>query len=165
MTEWDLYEFFKEQRRRELAARYARPDPRRVLAREAEQAVAERLEEMGYRVNPTSRNARYDLLVEDATRVEVKASTYNEATGHRGSRYQAHFHNEADLLVFACRNGSWYFFVIPAQDLGGRRNLAVWSEDPRDYVGQWMGYLEAWDYVPQVVEEARNGREYQLSLL
>jgi hypothetical protein len=168
MMEWGLYEFFRKQR--EFERRYvyilrnSLEDPRQVLAREAEQAVTERLEEIGYRVNPTSRNARYDLLVEGAARVEVKASTYNEAAGQRGGRYQAHFHNQADLLIFGCKNGSWHFFVIPVQDLGGRRNIAVWSEDPRDYVGQWTRYLEAWDYVGEVVKEARDNGEYQLSL-
>jgi hypothetical protein len=167
MMEWGLYEFFRKQR--EFERRYvyilrnSLEDPRQVLAREAEQAVTERLEEIGYRVSPTSRNARYDLLVEGAARVEVKASTYNEAAGQRGGRYQAHFHNQADLLVFACRNGDWHFFVIPTEALGERRNIAIWSEEPERYTGQWRGFLEQWSVLPGIIDEARRERGQQLS--
>lgn len=141
----------EEQRRRE------------ALAAEAEEQVAELLRQMGYRVNPTTRNCAFDLWVADeadrAIKVEVKISLYN------GRRYQANIrHGKADLVVFIARNGSDWPYIIPMNEIGQRHNIAIWSKCPGDYKGQWQAYLNAWDHLHQAVSEAEP-QSYQLSYL
>ncbi|NIV34989.1 MAG: hypothetical protein GWN58_37700, partial [Anaerolineae bacterium] len=88
-------------------------------------------------------------------RIEVKASTWRAARGRRG-RYQAHWHNRADMLLWLLANvGQW--LVIPASELGNRRNLAIWSYDARDYAGQWAAYLDAWHILDTALETAKGG--------
>jgi len=131
-TELDLYRLHQEQRRLDQVYRFwtapaENPsDPRRQLADSAEREAAYRLALGGYDVALTREyGARFDLLVESALRVEVKASTWRPAPGNRG-RYQALWHNKADLLLWLLADvGRWV--IIPADHLGQRRNLAIWS--------------------------------------
>ena len=94
---------------------------------------------------------RWDLYARGA-RIEVKASGYHPAC--HGHRYQAHIHNQADLILFACFNGSIHWFVIPSADIKDRANIAIWSYDPRDYTGQWSTYLEAWHIADEIIRTA-----------
>jgi hypothetical protein len=132
-------------------------DPRRVLADEAERIVADRLLDLGYSVKRTSPGSRYDLLIEGCCRVEVKAATW-------GGRYEWHYHNRADVLILAAKNGSWHFFVLPVGVLAGRRNLAIWSENPARYGGQWATFLDGWSRVKPIVERVQREMGGQLSL-
>lgn len=158
MHKFALFELHQAQRRADLAYRYGRPadvytDPRRELADSAEREAMTRLILDGYAVERTEHyHARYDLLVADVLRVEVKCSTWRPTPRGRG-RYQAHFHNKADVIAWLCADvGQW--FVIPCEALGERRGLAIWSYDPADYGGQWRPYLGAWGILPDLVREA-----------
>ncbi len=139
-------------------------------SRRAEEQIADLLrDEFGYRVYPTTANCPFDLWVADdqdrAARVEVKLSTYHLAHGDRGGRFQADIRQSADvdLIIWIARNGRDWHYVIPAPDLKGRRNIAIWSECPGHYRGQWGHYLEAWDYLHQVVANTFK-RTWQFSL-
>lgn len=160
VTENDLHLFFKTQRDLERRFRYAR---RRELAQLIEHDVLVKLAAMGYFVMATEYGARYDLLVNDCLHVEVKASTWHETVGGRG-RYQACLHNRADVVVFCCVNSSKHYFVIPVKQLGGRKNIAVWSYEPARYTGRWAKYLEAWTLLPPMVREVQSERTYQQRL-
>lgn len=139
-------------------------------SRQAEEKVADLIrDEFGYRVYPTTTNCPFDLWVADdqdrAARIEVKLSTAHENRGR--IRFQADIRRsqsaDVDLIVWLCRNGQDWHYVIPVADLRGRRNIAIWSECPGHYRGQWAHYLEAWDYLHQVVENTFR-RVWQFSL-
>lgn len=118
-------------------------DARRVLANEVEANVAARLEAMGFYVATTTHKAHWDLLAcrdAGALRVEVKASIWHK------NRYQFQLRdNQADALVLCCRDGMDNFFVIPFDQVAGITYIKITSHDPCDYVGRWMGYIEAWE--------------------
>jgi hypothetical protein len=88
--------------------------------------------------------------------VEVKAARWHPAP--RGGRYQVAIRNHrADLVLMACVGEDdqvWAWFVIPKVAIGRRRNLAIWSVDPRAYSGRWAPYLEAWYIADQVITAA-----------
>jgi len=159
--QFDLHNFFKRQRDEAKRMRYVKPvEPHKAFARQIERDVMYLLAERGHLVTKQKRNARFDILVDDALRVEVKASKWY-ANNHSG-RYQANIHNRCDLVVFVCVNGSHHHFVIPQHEIGDRSNIAVWSYEPEDYTGQWSPFLEAWPVLETAVQSARL-RPYQLS--
>lgn len=148
-------------------------------SRQAEEKVAGLIRDtFSYRVYPTTPNCPFDLWVADdqdrAARIEVKLSTYHKISpsptgrGGRGvragGRFQADIRRnqsaDVDLIVWIARtcpepsrrDGRDWHYIIPVADLRGRRNIAIWSECPGHYRGQWSHYLEAWDYLHQVVE-------------
>ena len=147
-TEADVHRFFNYQRKQEQAFKYARrqPDPRHILAGRIEQQVKARLAAFSYQVSSTANNERFDLWCE-GVRIEVKASQWN-------GRYQCNLRgNDADLLILVCiTNPTAHFFVIPWKDLGNRKNVAIWSEQPDDYRGQWARYQEAWHHLHELVK-------------
>jgi hypothetical protein len=155
MTEDDLARLHLTQQRYDKSQRFTAPferalDPRRVLARRIEQNVRERIESLGLICAKTSHKANYDLLVQ-GIRVEVKASRWD------GCRYEANLRsNDADLLVFACIDGAVHFFVIPFDQVRGRTVIKITRHDPRDYLGQFMRYYEAWDLLDDLVRAGRN---------
>lgn len=159
-TETGLYSLHRAQRQADLAYRFARPvddsgsDPRRALADSAEREAACILAGAGYDVALTpGHNDRHDLTLGGVLRIEVKASSWTPAQNARG-RYQVHWHNKADVLCWLLADvGQW--IIIPAHELGDRRNLAIWSKDPGQYTGQWAAYLGAWPIVDQALEWAR----------
>lgn len=114
-----------------------RSDPRRWLANEVERHVAGELCTLGYHVQRRGHNARYDLLVDGVLKVEVKAARWH-ANGARG-RYQAHYHNRGDILIFCPVNGKVHHFLIPSAAMPGTVNLAIWSHEPADYGGNGHG--------------------------
>ena len=116
-------------------------DPRRELAKWVEGEARARLAGLGYTVTRMGPLDHFDLLVE-GLRVEVKGATWS------GCRYEANLRdNEADLLVFGCLDGSLHFFVMPFDVVRGRTVIKVTSHDPRDYMGRWAPYYEAWAWV------------------
>jgi len=164
--ELELFKMHKKQREIAQTLRYAAPDPRRLLARMVERAVAFKIAERGFRVHHTSRGARCDLIVEDSLRVEVKASTWQERSNRNvGGFYQFFYHNQADLLIACCCNEDYHYLVIPVRDLGDRRNIRITSLDPADYCGQWVVYLEAWQRLEAAVDHAVRAQVYQRSFL
>ncbi len=123
---------------------------RRRLAREAEDAVADRLKAKGFFVTRAAPNAHFDLLA-NGLRIEVKASTWS------GRRYQANLRdNDADLLVFVCKNGRLHFFVMPFDQVKGLTVIKVTREEPADYLGRWSSYLEAWPIVDDLIAKSIN---------
>lgn len=125
-------------------------DARRRLARDAEDAVADRLRAKGFFVTRAAPNAHFDLLV-NGLRVEVKASTWS------GRRYQANLRdNDADALVFVCKNGKLHFFVMPFDRVKGLTVIKVTQEEPADYIGRWSSYLEAWPIVDDLIAKSIN---------
>lgn len=133
-----------------------RDDDRRRLAREAEDAVADLLRSKGFFVARAATNAHFDLLA-NGLRIEVKASTWS-------GRYEANLRdNDADALVFACKNGRLHFFVMPFDVVAGLTVIKVTREDPADYLGRWSPYLEAWPIVDDLIAKSIN--HWQLPLL
>ncbi len=130
-------------------------DDRMVVGRRVEAIAAELLADRGYPVQLTSHKKAWDLYAGGA-HVEVKAARWHAAP--RGGRYQVAIRNHrADLVLMACvgEDGQvWAWFVIPGEAIGRRRNLAIWSVDPRAYSGQWAPYLEAWDIADRVIAAA-----------
>lgn len=154
----------REQKTREMLARVLAPkvaDHRHELAREAEGLAAARLRSLGYAVELTGHQARYDLLVNGCLRVEVKASNWRQQAGRRGGRYQANIHNSADLVLFLARGGRDTWFVMPLSVAG--RSITI-----RDYradrtAGKYAPYLAAWGLVGWASALA-SGRARQLKL-
>jgi hypothetical protein len=56
-------------------------------------------------------------------------------------------------------NGLEYPFLIPMREIGHRRNIAIWSESPADYKGQWARYLNDWQQLAEVLAEAPAARD------
>lgn len=147
-----------------------REQQRLSQARHAEKQIADLIrDEYGYKVYHTTPNCPFDLWVADeqdhAVRVEVKLSTYKKA--QHGGRFQADIrqHADIDLVIWIARarNGQDWHYVIPVADLRDRRNIAIWSECPGNYRGQWSPYLDAWDYLHQIVANTHR-RTWQFSL-
>lgn len=134
-----------------------RPVERAAVAEIMNQAGAR-----GYRCSPTGNNDPFDLWIEGA-RVEVKAATYHNVETKQGGRYQANIRNHtADLLIFDCINGSHHLHFIPMVEIVPRRHIAIWSHDPARSRGQWLPFLEAWDYLEQAIFWANH--QWQLPL-
>lgn len=151
----DVFLFFRDRRREAQRFRYARRADARELAQDIENEARAVLEGLGHRTVKTSHNAHFDLWVE-GVRVEVKASRYTD-------RYQCNMRgNDADVLLFGCVNGATHFFVISFDAIEGRRNLAIWSENPDDYQGRWARFRDAWGIMDDLV--ANPPRPYQLAL-
>lgn len=155
MTEDDLARFHFAQQRYDKSQRFTAPcdralDPRRALSRRIERHVRERIEVRGIACTKTSHTARYDLLAQ-GIRIEVKAARWD------GCRYEANLRsNDADLLVFGCLDGDLHFFVIPFDQVAGKTVIKITRHDPRDYLGQFMAYYEAWDLLDDLVRAGRN---------
>jgi hypothetical protein len=125
-------------------------DPRRVLARQIERQVRERIDELGIVVTGTRHKENFDLLAQ-GVRIEVKASRWY------GKRYEANLHNnEADVLVFGCLDSDVHYFVIPFGEVRGRSVIQVTSHDPRDYFGRWMRWYGAWNVIGELVAAGCN---------
>jgi len=156
--EWTEQRFYNHLAHLDQVARFApwpeaETDDRMELGRRVETLAAEVLSERGHNVILTSHKAAYDILA-GGLRVEVKAARrYPHTNG--GGRYQANVHNRADLLVLACCRGhevmGW--FIIPAAEIGRRRNLAIWSE-PEAYAGKWSTFLDRWDIADEAIQAA-----------
>ncbi len=150
----------QEQRQREMAARYARPERQASFkfSNRAEIQLMQKLEGMGYVVHTTTHKCPWDLWVGNC-RVECKASHWQKA-----NRYQANIrHHDADLLIFNAVNGQDHYFIIPMCSVAPRRSIEVYSYNISKYSGQWSLYLEAWDVLEQAVNNAPD-RPIQLSL-
>lgn len=153
----------REQRRREMIARYAaRPavDARadnHALAGEIEAWVAGRLEALGYGVRFTSHKAAFDLLVEGCLRVEVKASRWLP----QGNRWRYQFNLRASqrkaevVIAVAVNSRGRYPFVVPAAAVGDRRSMTIRTFDPVYYTGIWAEWLGAWSALGPALDVAR----------
>jgi len=147
------------------------------LAHQGEVAAAELIRQLGLglQVCPTTHNCPFDLWVSNAqgqaARVEVKTSLWWHNPKSKiqnpksNGRYQANLrqHRDVDLVIFMAKNGTWWPYIIPIQAIGKRRNIAIWSECPGDYKGQWRIYLEAWQHLEQIITNSQP-RSWQLSL-
>ena len=126
----------------------------RAVEQKATTEIMRQANDRGYRCSPTGNNDPFDLWIEGA-KVEIKAATYNPAK--TGGRYQANIRNHtADILIFDCINGTHHVHFIPMIEISPRHHIAVWSYDPALSSGQWLPFLEAWDYLEQAVFEARH---------
>lgn len=120
-------------------------DARRRFGARIVRDVQAELEERGYTVKRMPHNWPHDL---EATRdqhcyaIEVKAS-------HYGRKWQANLRdNSADYLVWACvdpKTGHLIgMFVIPWQQVAGRKVLTIARRDVTQYRGVWAPYWEKW---------------------
>jgi hypothetical protein len=160
VNEGDLFKLHQAHAKEAATLRYGRGRPRHwswttstgrhTLADDVERHVYEALRALGYDVCRQGHNSRFDILVDGRLRVEVKASRWH-ANGTRG-RYQALFHNRADVVVFCPVNGKVHHFLIPSGELSGPTNLAIWSHDPARYGGQWATWFERWDTIAAALE-------------
>jgi hypothetical protein len=160
VTEHDLFRLHKQARKDSQQTRYTLNhslDPRRVLSRQIESEVADRLAEQGYTVTRMPHKERFDLLV-NGVRVEVKAATWD------GYRYQANLHgNRADVLVMACVDGCTRHFVIPFDRVSGLTVIKVTSHDPHDYIGRWTPFFERWELIDDLIASGFNS--WQLPMI
>ena len=132
----------------------------RAVEHSAEAEIIRQASARGYRCSITGHTAPFDLWIEGA-RVEIKAATYNQTKN--GGRYQANIRNHtADLLIFDCLNGSHHLHFIPMSEIVPRKHIAVWCYDPAASRGQWLPFLEAWDYLEQAIFSAKH--QWQLPL-
>lgn len=160
------YRFFRWLDRLDRAARYghhrgngqARGE-HVAFGRRVEVLAAELLRDRGYVVALTGHKEHWDLWANGA-RVEVKAAKWD------GRRWQWNLRGSlADIYLLACCQGwrvlTW--FIVPGDDVGDRRHVAVWNSDPSAYAGQWCAYLEAWDLADMAIEGA-GGIPWQMEL-
>ena len=158
-----LHRLHQRYRKFQQRARYSRArsdDPRKELAGRVEHLALATLHRMGYRVSRCGYNDPWDLWCNGA-RIEVKGSTWS------GRRYQAAIRNHrADVLLFGCQppNNELVFFVIPVRAYAHTRNIAVWTEDPAMYDGQWAEYYQAWWYLDATINRLPAHRGWQPAL-
>lgn len=127
------------------------PNDYRGFERAGLAALSKLLGSMGWQAYPTANNEPFDLWVEGA-KVEYKAARWR-APG----RYQAAIRNhQADVLVFDCINGARHYHVIPMAQIEPRKSIAVWSYAPEESTGQWAGFINAWHYLEQAINEANH---------
>jgi hypothetical protein len=105
-------------------------------------------------VHLNGQNGHVDLIVNGRLRVEVKGAFF---TSHktRTGRYQFNTRNYPDVYVLHCLGDVPTSFVIPQRAIGDRRNVAIWSRDPRDYKGRWAKYRNAWHVVLEELERCQ----------
>ena len=171
VKQWDITrDPIDHWRRRQRAEQFIRPkvkDTRRAnthqVAEAAQAPVVTTLEQLGYTVALTAHKAPFDLLVNQALKIEVKGAKWHQ-TGGRG-RYQASIRQhqrKADLLVFGCFNKTWRYFIIPTA-LITTRSLTIRCVAVASYTGKWAAYLDRWDLVAETLVVART-RPHQLTL-
>jgi len=174
----------KEQRRMEfvlraIARREANAAPgiearadNHKLAREVENAVAAKLQTLGYQVATTGHTAHHDLVVNGALKIEVKASLWRQDTDPQRDRGRYQFNirpkqaggqNGADLVILVARNGQDHHFIIPAAQLGRRRSVTIREQCPDRYAGQWASYRENWQLIGPALASARQ-RPHQIKM-
>jgi len=129
-------------------------DLRRHVAQIGLEVTEENLKLRGYTVRHNGHNDHADLVIDDTLRVEVKASLW---TGHKHSRgrYQFNTRQSPDLYVLVCVGSAGHAFVIPGHVIGDRANVAIWSQDPTAYKGQWSPYLDHWHLVKLELERCQ----------
>lgn len=144
-----VYRWLTHLRQQLNAYRYTRQDlgqPHLDLASLAESYVTSKAQDIGVTLTPQPHNARFDFMTGTGKRVEIKASNWVTATNRKG-RYQFYIHQPADLYILACCSHHVACFVIPKAELANRTHVAIWSEDPVNYRGQWAPYLENWTHL------------------
>lgn len=125
-----------------------------TLEREAQAEIIRQAGQHGYQCSTTAHKAPFDLWIEGVM-VEIKAATWHES--RKGCRYQANIRNHtADIVIFDCINGAHHLHFIPMIEIIPRRHLAIWSHDPALSSGQWLPFLEAWDYLEQAISQANH---------
>lgn len=129
----------------------------RAFSVRIEREVRWRIAERGYSVSKQGHNAPFDLMVEGC-RVEVKAAMYT-SQGYRANMRD----NDADVLILCCQNSSMHFFVIPFEMVRGLCYIRIASHDPRQYMGKFTPYYEAWNVLDEAIKTAVN--PWQLHLL
>jgi len=162
VTETDLARLHNEAwswaRRQRYVFNFAPRDHRNPLARRMVRYVREKLTERGHVVAGMRHKAPYDLC-DQGVRIEVKVSRW----GDREKRYEANLRdNDADVLVFGCLDGDLHCFVIPFDQVAGKTVIKISCRDPRDYIGKWMRWYEAWDVLDELVAAGRNAWQPKL---
>lgn len=153
--------------RRQLErARFIKPKNNHTLANEVEALIIGRLEALGLYVSQTTHKCPFDLWA-GPIRIEVKAAQWTQRTdrpqyGRYFANIRTHQKDIADFVIFAVKNGSWHFFIIPADAIPARA-LSVTSYNVEAYAGQYAPYLEAWPLVAELAKAAP-ARPRQLGL-
>jgi hypothetical protein len=134
------------------------------------QQAAALIRAQGYRVMLGQRRRSY-LWFTDGERVagvEVRRSTNRPGSHrHQYNRYQVPIkgHGQTQLLVMLTQtaNGLLYPFLIPMVEIGPRQNIAIWSESPADYRGQWAPYLNDWSQLARALADGMTARDWGLA--
>ncbi len=124
------------------------------FGREAQNSVIDQLTKLGYRVQKTSHQEHFDLIVrqgqgeaDHALKIEVKGANWTKRACGRYGRYQANLRaNKPQVFILACKNGTWHHFIIPAR-LVKSKTLTITSYDVNRYRGRYAAFLEAWELV------------------
>ena len=124
---------------------------KKELANDTERYVANRLRSLGYTVEKQEHNSRCDLIVNGCLRIEVKGSLPNANNGR--TRYECLYHNDADCIVWVCRNDTRHTFVIPCYSWNTTKNLAVWQFHPDMYQGKWSVFYDSWNIISDLLSD------------
>jgi len=108
----------------------------------------------GYTVSRPPLGDQAHLVVNDVLYVQVHAALWTK-TRYGGGRYQFNTRPGDDVYVLVCADAAGHAFVIPGYLIRGRRNVAIWSRDPTDYLGKWSGYLDRWTTVEEALEQCQ----------
>lgn len=130
------------------------------------------LRAQGYQVMLGRRNRAYLWYTdgERVARIEARRAVSRVGQSRRTSytRYQVPIkgHEQAQvlLLLAIAPDGQEHPFFIPMADIGQRRNIAIWSEDPVEYSGQWAPYRNNWEVLAQALAEAPTQPDWGLTL-
>ncbi len=141
-----------------------------TMMEETKQQAAVLIRAQGYRVMLGQPRRAY-LWFTDNERVacvEVRRSTNRPGSHrHQYNRYQVPIkgHGQAHLLLMLTQapNGLFYPFLIPMTEIGQRQNIAIWSESPADYGGQWAPYLNDWSQLTRALTDGMTARDWGLA--
>ena len=116
------------------------------FGRDIEDHVYNKLVSLGYAAERQGANHPYDILLNGKLKIEVKGARYHRTRNGKG-RYQATYHNDADVLIIVLATGKGArYLVIPCASMP-EQNLAIWRKDAEKYTGLWAFYLERWDKI------------------
>lgn len=142
-------ELIDRWQRETMKRHFSVPSPRKsqakLFSKEAERLVQTLLEQRGYQTSQTTYKCPFDLWA-DHLRIEVKASNW----GGRGFKCNTRNQRaESDVIIFACKNGSWNYFIIPSKK--ATKTIHITSYHVENYHGKWTKYLEAWHIIDKLL--------------
>jgi len=113
------------------------------------------LENIGYTVHTPGDLGHFDLIVNGTLRIEARGALWSSSSTRAG-RYQFSTRQHPDVYVLRCLTIPGADFIIPAREIGSRKNIAIWSRDPTKYAGQWSKYLNAWHVIETELERKKS---------
>ncbi len=99
-------------------------------------------------------NARYDVICANGLPIEVKVALMTSRSNNR-IRWQFKTVAKLDvdyifILIAIDENGELFTFIIPSSFIGTRQSVSITSH-PKAYSGMWAGFLNAWQWINEVM--------------